>query len=120
MDTWTGTRSLAQHLRDHPRICANMREYLALLANPVRLKLLCALMDGPHCVSELMALVGERQSTVSQQLKQLHLAGLVGREKQGVRVYYRVGSPTVVETMAFLARLTERIPGGGGAYREEG
>lgn len=95
-----------------------MREYLAILANPVRLKLLCALVEGPLCVSELMARVGERQSTVSQQLRHLFLAGLVEREKRGVRVYYRVTAPAVTETMAFLAGLVDRIPRGRDGGRE--
>ncbi len=112
MKRWSSTSELARHFRDDPKTCTDMREYLAVLANPVRLKLLCALVDGPHCVSELMERVGEQQSTVSQQLKHLYLAGLVEREKQGVRVYYRVTSQAVTETMAFLASIVDRVPHG--------
>ncbi len=118
MKTWTNTNDLARHLRESPRACADMREYLALLANPVRLKLLCALVEGPLCVSELMERVGERQSTVSQQLRHLYQSGLVAREKAGVRVYYRVNAPVVTETLAFLAGIVDRIPRGRDGGRE--
>ncbi len=93
---------------DDRHACAWIRDFVAHFANPVRLKLLCRLMEGRACVSELMEATGEKQSTVSQQLKHLLLAGLVGRERVGTRVYYEIADPAVPEIMEFLARVASR------------
>ncbi len=93
--------------------CLWIRDFVAHFANPVRLKLLCRLMDGRACVSELMEATGEKQSTVSQQLKHLLMAGLVDRERVGTRVYYEISDPAVPELMGFLARIAGRERGRG-------
>ncbi len=93
---------------DDRHACAWIRDFVAHFANPVRLKLLCRLMEGRACVSELMEATGEKQSTVSQQLKHLLLAGLVDRERVGTRVYYEIANPVVPEVMHFLARVASR------------
>ena len=88
--------------------CAWIRDFVAHFANPVRLKLLCRLMGGPTFVSELMEATREKQSTVSQQLKYLLLAGLVERKRVGTRIYYEIADPVVPETMEFLAKVASR------------
>ena len=93
---------------DDPVACAWIRDFVAHFANPVRLKLLCRLMSGPAFVSELMEATNEKQSTVSQQLKYLLLAGLVERKRVGTRIYYEIGDPVVPETMEFLAKVAGR------------
>lgn len=90
------------------RACAWIRDFVAHFANPVRLKVLCRLMEGRACVSELMEATQEKQSTISQQLKHLLLAGLVERERVGTRVYYEISDPAVPEVMHFLARVASR------------
>lgn len=49
----------------------------ALLADRTRAGILCMLADGPHCVCELAAALGERQNNVSMHLARLREAGLV-------------------------------------------
>ncbi len=92
-----------------PVYCASVRDFVAHFANPVRLKLLCCLQNGPACVSELMQITGEKQSTVSQQLKHLLLAGLVSRTREGTRVYYRIANPLAMETMNFLNEIGKKL-----------
>ncbi|MCK5378896.1 MAG: helix-turn-helix transcriptional regulator [Acidobacteria bacterium] len=93
-----------------PYSCALMRDYIAHFANPVRLKLLCRLVRGGRlCVNELVEVTGEKQSTVSQQLKQLQMARMVHRQREGNRVYYSVSDPVVEETMRFFSSIAERV-----------
>lgn len=93
-----------------PRSCALMRDYIAHFANPVRLKLLCRLVRGGRlCVNELVEVTGEKQSTVSQQLKQLQMARMVRRQREGNRVYYAVSEPVVEQTMRFFSSIAERV-----------
>jgi ArsR family transcriptional regulator, arsenate/arsenite/antimonite-responsive transcriptional repressor len=49
----------------------------ALLGDPTRAGILALLADGPHCVCEMAAALGERQNNVSNHLARLRDAGLV-------------------------------------------
>lgn len=61
---------------------------LKLVAEENRLKLLCILRKGSHCVCEMMEHVNLSQSLISHHLKDLKDAGIVTDEKKGLRVYY--------------------------------
>jgi len=63
----------------------------ALVADPIRAGILAMLRDGPVCVCEMAAALGERQNNVSNHIARLREAGLVRRSRQGGdsrRVYY--------------------------------
>jgi ArsR family transcriptional regulator len=62
------------------------------VAEASRLKILCLLQDGEHCVCEIVPAVKLSQSLVSHHLKDLKLAGLVTDEKRGMYVYYSLTS----------------------------
>ena len=63
----------------------------ALLADPTRASILRMLRDGPVCVCEMAAALGERENNVSNHLARLREAGLVRASRHGAdtrRVYY--------------------------------
>ena len=63
----------------------------ALIGDPVRAGILGILRDGPHCVCEMAAAMGERQNNVSNHLARLREAGLVRASRHGADarwVYY--------------------------------
>jgi len=60
---------------------------MAALADPNRLKLLAALDDtGELAVGDLAAVIDQRLSTTSQQLRLLRSAGIVTSRRDGQRV----------------------------------
>jgi ArsR family transcriptional regulator len=64
-----------------------------VIADPTRLRLLSLLAakpGGEACVCDLVEPLGLSQPTVSHHLKVLYEAGLLGREKRGLWVYYRL------------------------------
>lgn len=61
---------------------------LKLVSEENRLKLLCLLRQGEHCVCELMEHVDMSQSLISHHLSDLKEAGIVIDDKRGLRVYY--------------------------------
>ncbi len=66
---------------------------LKALADPVRLRLvslIAASAGGEACVCDLNDAFDLTQATISHHLKVLHSAGILGREKRGVWVYYAV------------------------------
>jgi ArsR family transcriptional regulator len=65
----------------------------AVLADPVRLRLLSMLASAPTgeaCVCELVEPLNRSQPTVSHHLKILSEAGLITGEKRGRWIWYRV------------------------------
>lgn len=67
------------------------------LGHPVRLFLIEVLAAGEQCVCDLAEMVGSDVSTVSRHLSQLKQAGIVGSEKQGQKVIYRLACSCVVD-----------------------
>ena len=69
---------------------ANLSNLLRLVSEESRLRLLCILRRGEHCVCELMRHVDFSQSLISHHLRDLREAGILADEKRGLRVYYRL------------------------------
>ena len=75
---------------------------LKALANPDRLLLLCQLTQGEHCVSEMEALVGVLQPTLSQQLGVLRQEGLVSTRREGKQIFYSLASQEATAVLQVL------------------
>lgn len=69
---------------------ASLSSLLKLVSEESRLKLLCVLKKGEHCVCELMEHVDMSQSLISHHLKDLKDVGIVTDKKKGLRVYYSI------------------------------
>lgn len=79
-----------------------------LLADRTRAAILRMLADGPHCVCELAAALGERENNVSNHLARLRDAGLVHavRHETNARfLYYRRDDDAVAAALAALAEV---------------
>lgn len=61
---------------------------LKLVAEPSRLKILCILRQGEHCVCEFEKHLNFSQSLLSHHLADLRLAGLISGVKHGLNVHY--------------------------------
>lgn len=72
---------------------------LRLLADPLRLSIVRALAREQLCTCHLVDEVGARQTTISNQLRQLKEAGVVEPEPAGRYTYYRL-RPELIEALA--------------------
>ncbi|WP_156757481.1 ArsR/SmtB family transcription factor [Actinokineospora sp. G85] len=63
-------------------------ETFRMLADPTRVKVLWALLQGESSVACLAELAGAAPTAVSQHLAKLRLAGLVKGRREGTFVYY--------------------------------
>jgi DNA-binding transcriptional ArsR family regulator len=63
-------------------------ESFRMLADPTRVKILWALLQGESSVACLAELVGAAPTAVSQHLAKLRLSGLVKGRREGTFVYY--------------------------------
>ncbi len=78
---------------------------LKALADPVRLRLMSLVASHPGgevCACDLGGAFDLSQPTISHHLKVLYEAGLVGREKRGVWVYYRARSQALSSLSALI------------------
>ena len=77
-------------------------EFLKALAHESRLILLCILSEGERSVGELEEILGERQSTVSQQLARLRFEGLVSTRRDGKAIFYSLADENVRTVLSAL------------------
>ena len=78
---------------------------LKVLANSDRLLLLCQMSQGEYCVSELEAMTGIRQPTLSQQLSVLREEQMVSTRREGKQIFYRIASAEAMAVMKVLYEL---------------
>ncbi|MEX1183239.1 MAG: metalloregulator ArsR/SmtB family transcription factor [Gemmatimonadota bacterium] len=78
-----------------PDVLELVAERFRALAVPARLRILNALRDGEHTVSELVDPTGLGQANVSKHLQLLHALGFVERRKDGLYVYYSLAGDEV-------------------------
>lgn len=101
------------------RALEQVADYFRALAEPLRLKLLNSLRDGPLNVGELTSLLGCSQANVSKHLALLAKLGLVSRESRGTSVYYQIADPRTYQLCDLVCgqiaqRLIEQVQGMGG------
>lgn len=74
---------------------AEASRLFGLLAEPARLYLLRALMEGPSSVTGLVEATGMKQGNVSKHLGVLLTSRFVKRERQGNFAVYEIADPSV-------------------------
>ena len=68
-----------------------------VIGEPMRIRLLDALRDGPMTINELTEALDASQQNVSKHVGVLSQAGIVGREKDGNRVRCFIADETIFE-----------------------
>jgi ArsR family transcriptional regulator, lead/cadmium/zinc/bismuth-responsive transcriptional repressor len=71
-----------------------------VLANDTRLRLLHALVrQGEMGVMELAEVLAMKPQAVSNQLQLLAARGILGSRRAGIKIYYRIVDPCVIEIL---------------------
>lgn len=70
-------------------------EVFRLMSAPMRLKIISALCQTEKNVGELLQDVPTTQPNMSQHLNTLYKAGVVGRRREGVQIYYHIADERV-------------------------
>lgn len=71
-------------------------EVFRVMSAPMRLKIISALCHGERNVGELLAEIPTTQPNMSQHLNTLYKAGVLGKRRDGVQIYYRIINERVV------------------------
>ena len=71
-------------------------EVFRVMSAPMRLKIISSLCNGEKNVSELLEEINTTQPNMSQHLNTLYQAGVLGKRREGVQIYYRIINDRVV------------------------
>jgi DNA-binding transcriptional ArsR family regulator len=97
----------------------SVARYFALLAEPMRLKILHTICRDERSVSDIVAATGATQTNVSRHLALMLRAGAVTRRREGNAVLYKVLDPELVEICRSVCiRIASRIEAGEPLKRE--
>ncbi|MFN3514922.1 MAG: ArsR/SmtB family transcription factor [Phenylobacterium sp.] len=83
---------------------------LKALANPHRLMIVCALVDGEKSVGALAQLLGVRETLASQHLALLRREGVLSARRQGQTIFYDLQSGQARALVETLSRLFCTLP----------
>ncbi|GEM_PF-204355 len=81
---------------------------LKAMGNTWRLRILCLLSKGEHCVGEIGDILGLSQSALSQHLARLRQSRLVRWRRSQQQIFYAVAEPAlpaVLQTLSMLRNL---------------
>ena len=88
-------------------VYAQLARVAKALGHANRLELLEFVAQGPRSVEELANLARLSMANASKHLQELRHAGLVQARKDGVRVFYELAGPDVVDLLAALREVAE-------------
>jgi DNA-binding transcriptional ArsR family regulator len=94
-------------MRVQERYEARVRVVKAM-AHPTRMAIVDELSRvGERCVCELTEMIGDDISTVSKHLSLLKNAGIIGDEKRGNQVFYRLRVPCITDFFRCIESVLE-------------
>lgn len=71
-------------------------EIFRVMSAPMRLKIISCLCNGEKNVSCLLEEINTTQPNMSQHLNTLYQAGVIGKRREGVQIFYRIVNDRVV------------------------
>jgi ArsR family transcriptional regulator len=84
------------HLTDSEEVFEKAADIFRVMSAPMRLRIISALCNGEKNVGDLLAEIDTTQPNMSQHLNTLYQAGVVGKRREGVQIYYRIINDRVV------------------------
>lgn len=89
-----------------------------VLGEPNRLRLIAALEKGEMNVTELVAATELTQANVSRHLQTLTEAGMLGRRKEGLNVYYFIADESLFKLCELVcSRLQKELVAKAAAFK---
>jgi ArsR family transcriptional regulator len=95
-------------------------EILRAMGDGARLRILDLLKQRELCVTEIVAAVGEKFTTVSQRLRLLRSEGLIVRRREGNHIYYALADRHVVDLILNALAHAIELNGHPAQTRQEG
>lgn len=71
--------------------------FLAVLGNPIRVRIISAIGSGEVCVCHLEAVLKKRQAYISQHLMVLRDQGILETRREGKYIFYRLSNLKILD-----------------------
>ena len=85
--------------------CDKVSQLLKSLSHPVRLKVLCQVIEGEKAVNELTKFCGISQSAMSQFLGRMKAEGVLNSRKEGTSVLYSLSDVKIKKLIHALKEM---------------
>jgi len=83
-------------------------EIAKAIAHPLRIAVIEYLKDGEQCVCDIAAYVNSERSNVSRHLSVMVNAGVLSYRKEGLKVFYCLKTPCIVDFFACVTRVLKQ------------
>ncbi len=80
------------------------------MGQPIRIQILLTIGEEEACVCHIEAVLGTRQSTISQHLMVLRNAGLVTANREGHNIFYRLANVELFDAIYRVADVAGIAP----------
>ncbi len=100
----------SDHLKAMDQRASDVAQRLKLVANPQRLRIVCALMQGEMAVGEIEKGLGIKQPNLSRELSKLREAGCVATRREAKAVFYSLREgplPALINALCLLEKADE-------------
>jgi len=78
---------------------------LSSVAHPLRLLIICLLLERERIVGEILERLGTTKGNISQHLRLLENKGLISKRRDGNRVFYSIKDPKIGQLLTCLRSL---------------
>jgi len=85
--------------------CELLGGFFTVYAHSTRMRMFCAMQQGPRTVSQIAEHAGITMQNASQHLRLMRDRGAVVTEKIDQHVYYRVADPRLVEAAQMIRQV---------------
>jgi len=74
-------------------------QILSSIAHPLRLLIICMLLERERFVGEILEALGTTKGNISQHLRLLENKGLIRKRREGAHIFYSIKDPKIVELL---------------------
>lgn len=85
--------------------CGPVSQVLKSLAHPVRLQILCHLLDQEMRVNELVDSCEISQSAMSQFLNRMRSEGILSSRREGNGTFYKISDPKLIRLLLAMKEI---------------
>jgi len=87
----------------------NLVDFLNIISDENRLRILCILKTGPKCVYDIWDNLDLSQNLVSHHLKSLKELGLLDSKKEGLKIFYSIKEDKIDKYLNSLNNFLKKI-----------
>ena len=103
------TKNEIQRIKDkfsgRDLICEQMINLFSLLSNKIRFRVLCLLLEGDFCVTDIVDIIQiGKISNVSQQLKLLTMSGIIENRREKKQIFYSIKNDKIRDLITYLQK----------------